>query len=159
MFASANAQFISGFDDYLIQLAVALAMFVIGLVSYVLLTPHKELALIRDGNPSAAVAFGGVVIGLAIPIGACLAHSLSVMDLVIWGMVTLLIQLIAFRVTDMFLHGLPRRIAEGDVAAALMVMSVKVGVALILAGAVSDPALDSIRSDALDGLMRATALG
>jgi len=29
----------------------------------------------------------------------------------------------------------PRRIAEGDVAAALMVMSVKLGVALILAGA------------------------
>jgi putative membrane protein len=159
MFASANEQFISGFDDYLIQLAVALAIFVIGLVAYVLLTPHKELALIRDGNPSAAVAFGGVVVGIAIPLGACLAHSFSVMDLVIWGVVTLLIQLIAFRVTDMLLHGLPRRIAEGDVAAALMVMSVKLGVALILAGAVSDPALNMFRSSALDGLMRATALG
>jgi putative membrane protein len=159
MFASANEQFISGFDDYLIQLAVALAMFVVGLVSYVLLTPHKELALIRDGNASAAVAFGGVVVGIAIPLGACLAHSFGVMDLVIWGVVTLLIQLIAFRVTDLILHGLPRRIAEGDVAAALMVMSVKLGVALILAGAVSDPALNMFRSAALENLMRTIALG
>ena len=159
MFSSANEQFISGFDDYLLQLAVALAMFVIGLVAYVLLTPHKELALIRDGNPSAAVAFGGVVIGIAIPLGACLAHSFDVMDLLIWGVVTLLIQLIAFRVTDMFLHGLPRRIAEGDVAAALMVMSVKIGVALILAGAVSDPSLNMFRAATLYDAMHALALG
>ncbi|HVY03283.1 MAG TPA: DUF350 domain-containing protein [Caulobacterales bacterium] len=155
MFSSAHDQFISGFDDYLVQLGVALAMFVMGLVAYVLLTPHKELALIREGNPSAAVAFGGVVVGLAIPLGACLSHSFSVMDLVIWGVVTLLIQLIAFRVTDMILHGLPRRIAEGDVAAALMVMSVKLGVAIILSGAVTDPALSNFRTTALDSFLRA----
>jgi putative membrane protein len=146
MFSAANEQFISGFDDYLIQLSVALAMFVIGLVAYVLLTPHKELALIREGNASAAVAFGGVVVGIAIPLGACLAHSFSVMELVIWGVVTLLLQLIVFRLTDLFLHGLPRRIAEGDVAAALMVMSVKLAVAIILSGAVADPALNMFRS-------------
>lgn len=155
MFSSAaHDQFISGFDDYLVQLAVALAMFVMGLVAYVLLTPHKELALIREGNPSAAVAFGGVVIGLAIPLSACLSHSFGIMDLVIWGVVTLLIQLIAFRVTDMILHGLPRRIAEGDVAAALMVMSVKLGVAIILSGAVTDPALSNFRTAMLEHLLR-----
>ena len=142
---AAIQSFVSGFDDFLIQLGVALAMFLGALVVYVLLTPHKELALIRNGNPSAAVAFGGVVVGLAIPLGSCLAHSFSVTELVIWGVVTLLIQLIAFRITDAFLHGLPRRIAEGDVAAALMVMSVKIGVALILAGAVADPSLNMFR--------------
>lgn len=146
MFSAANEQFISGFDDYLIQLGVALTMFFLGLVAYVLLTPHKELRLIREGNPSAAVAFGGVVIGLAIPLGACLGHSFSVMELVIWGIVTLLLQLIVFRVVDLFLHGLPARIADGDVAAALMVMSVKLGVAIILAGAVADPAINMFRS-------------
>jgi uncharacterized membrane protein YjfL (UPF0719 family) len=36
---------------------------------------------------------------------------------------------------------LPRRIAEGDVAAAIMLMSVKLGVGLIIAGAISDPGL------------------
>lgn len=142
---SAVQSFVSGFDDFLIQLGVALGMFVGALIVYVLLTPHKELALIRDGNPSAAVAFGGVVIGLAIPLGSCLSHSFGVMDLAIWGVVTLLVQLIAFRITDAFLHGLPRRIAEGDVAAALMVMSIKLGVAIILAGAVADPSLNMFR--------------
>ncbi len=139
--------FISGFDDFLIQLGVALGLFIVALMTYVVLTPHKELDLIREGNPSAAVALGGVVVGLAIPLGACLAHSFGVIDLVIWGVVILLLQLIAFRITDMILHGLPVRIAEGDVAAAIMVMSIKVAVGLILAGAVADPSLNMFRAN------------
>jgi putative membrane protein len=126
-------------------LGVALGLFVASLIIYVIMTPHKELALIRAGNPSASLAFGGVVVGLAIPLGSCLAHSFGVWDLLIWGVVTLLIQLLAFRFADMFLRGLPRRIAEGDVAAAVFLMSVKIGLALILSGAVADPNVSMIR--------------
>ncbi len=138
--------FVAGFPDFMIQLGAALGLFIVSLIVYVLMTPHKELALIRAGNPSAALAFGGVVVGLAIPLGSCLEHAFGLMDLVIWGIVTLLIQLIAFRATDIFLRGLPRRIAEGDVAAAIFLMSVKIGIALILSGAVSDPALSLFRA-------------
>lgn len=138
--------FVAGFPDFMIQLGAALGLFIVSLIVYVLMTPHKELALIRAGNPSAALAFGGVVVGLAIPLGSCLEHAFGLMDLVIWGIVMLLIQLIAFRATDIFLRGLPRRIAEGDVAAAIFLMSVKIGIALILSGAVSDPALSLFRA-------------
>lgn len=133
--------FVSGFPQFIVQLAIALGLFVASLIVYVILTPHKEMALIRAGNPSAALAFGGVVVGLAIPLGACLAHSLGIIDLAIWGIVTLLLQILAFRFADIFLRHLPRRIAEGDVAAAVFLMSIKIGLALIIAGAVADPAL------------------
>jgi putative membrane protein len=131
--------FVAGFPDFIIQLGTALGLFIVSLMIYVIMTPHKELALIRAGNPSAALAFAGVVIGLAIPLGSCLAYAFGLLDLVIWGVITLLLQLIAFRFTDMFLRGLPRRIAEGDVAAAVFLMSVKIGVALIISGALADP--------------------
>ena len=137
--------FVSGFPDFIVQLAAALGLFVASLIIYVLMTPHKELDLIRAGNPSASLAFGGVIVGLAIPLGSCLAHAFGLWDLVIWGVVTLLIQLLAFRFADMFLRGLPRRIAEGDVAAAVFLMSVKIGLALILSGAVADPNVSMIR--------------
>lgn len=142
--APVNA-FVAGFPDFIIQLGVALVLFVLSLMIYVLMTPHKELALIRAGNPSAALAFAGVVVGLAIPLGACLAHAFGTFDLLIWGVVILLLQLIAFRFADMFLRHLPRRIAEGDVAAAVFLLSVKIGLALILSGAVSDPSLQLFR--------------
>jgi len=131
--------FVAGFPNFIIQLGVALGLFVASLIIYVLMTPHKEFALIRAGNPSAALAFGGVVVGLAIPLGSCLAYAFGLWDLVIWGVITLLLQLLAFRFADMFLRGLPRRIAEGDVAAAVFLMSVKIGIALIVSGAIADP--------------------
>ena len=52
--------FVAGFPDFIIQLGVALGLFIASLIIYVLMTPHKELALIRAGNPSASLAFGGV---------------------------------------------------------------------------------------------------
>jgi putative membrane protein len=137
--------FVAGFPDFIIQFGVALGLFIASLIIYVLMTPHKELALIRAGNPSASLAFGGVVVGLAIPLGNCLAHAFGVWDLLIWGVVTLLLQLLAFRFADIFLRGLPRRIAEGDVAAAVFLMSVKIGLAIILSGAVADPNVAMMR--------------
>ncbi|MBL8546044.1 MAG: DUF350 domain-containing protein [Hyphomonadaceae bacterium] len=138
--------FVAGFPDFIIQLGVALGLFVASLVIYTVMTPHKELALIRAGNPSAALAYGGVIVGLGIPLGSCLAHSFGLFDLLIWGVVTLLIQLLAFRFADIFLRGLPRRIAEGDVAAAIFLMSIKIGLALIMAGAVADPNVQLFRA-------------
>lgn len=137
--------FVAGFPDFIIQLGVALGLFVASLIIYTIMTPHKELALIRAGNPSASLAYGGVIVGLAIPLGSCLAHSFGLFDLLIWGIVTLLIQLLAFRFADIFLRGLPRRIAEGDVAAAIFLMSIKIGLALIMAGAVADPNVQLFR--------------
>ena len=142
--APVNA-FVSGFPDFLIQLGVALGLFIASLIIYVLMTPHRELELIRAGNPSASLAFAGVIVGLAIPLGSCLAHSFGMWDLLIWGVVTLLIQLLAFRFADIFLRNLPRRIAEGDVAAAVFLMSIKIGLALILSGAVADPNVTMFR--------------
>jgi putative membrane protein len=142
--ASLNS-FVAGFPDFIIQLAAALGLFVASLVIYVIMTPHKELALIRAGNPSAALAFGGVVVGLAIPLGTCLAYAFSVWDLLLWGVVTLLLQLLAFRFADIFLRHLPRRIAEGDVAAAVFLMAIKIGLALIISGAIADPSMSTMR--------------
>lgn len=140
-FATSINAFVSGFPQFILQLGVALALFVASLFVYVLMTPHKELDLIRARNASAALAFGGVVVGLAIPLGACLAHALGVWDLALWGLVTLILQILAFRFADIFLRHLPRRIAEDDVAAAVFLMSIKIGLALIIAGALADPAM------------------
>lgn len=144
-FSAPVSSFVSGFPDFIIQLGVALGLFIASLTIYVILTPHKELELIRAGNPSAALAFGGVVVGFAIPLGSCLEHAMGIWDLIIWGIVILLLQVLAFRFADIFLRHLPRRIAEGDVAAAVFLMSVKIGLALILAGAVADPNMALLR--------------
>ena len=127
----------TGFPSLLAQVGVTLLMLLAGAVLYAVLTPWKEISLIRNGNSAAAVAFGGVLAGLAIPLAASLSASNSTIEIVVWGAATVLMQLLAFRLTDMILAGLPERIREGEISAAVLLVSAKLAVALILAAAVT----------------------
>lgn len=138
LLASAEVQaFASGFPALLLHLAVTLGLLVLGAVIYVVLAPWKEIELIREGNGAASVAFAGVLVGLAIPLAVSLTASTSLLEIGLWGAATLVIQLLAFRVVDVLLTGLPQRIREGEVSAAVLLVGAKLGTALILAAALS----------------------
>ncbi|CAM3342290.1 DUF350 domain-containing protein [Asticcacaulis taihuensis] len=129
--------FASGFPITLLHAGVTLLMLLIGATIYSLLTPYKEIHQIREGNSAAAVAYGGVIIGLAIPLAASMAASTSVRDIVLWGGATIVLQLFVFRLVDFLLAGLPTRINEGEVSAAVLLVSAKLAAALVLAAAVA----------------------
>ncbi len=129
--------FARGFPVLIIHLAVTIALLVVGATLYALLTPWKEVALIREGNSAAAVAFAGVLIGLAMPLAISLSVSTSIRDIVIWGVATVVLQLFVFRLVDMLLTGLPQRIREGEVSAAVLLVGAKLATALILGAALA----------------------
>ncbi len=129
--------FARGFPVLMTHLAVTIALLVVGATLYALLTPWKEVALIREGNSAAAVAFAGVLIGLAIPLAISLSVSTSIRDIVIWGVATVVLQLFVFRLVDMLLTGLPQRIREGEVSAAVLLVGAKLATALILGAALA----------------------
>jgi len=127
----------SGFPITLLHVAVALAILVAGAAVYALVTPHREIQLIRDGNAAAALSFGGVLVGIALPLAFALAASTSVVEILLWGVTTIVIQLALFWLVDLVLRGLPERIKRGEVAAAALLVGAKLAVAAILAAAVS----------------------
>ena len=129
--------FATGFPVTLLHAAVTLAVLILGTVLYALLTPHKEVQLIREGNSAASLSLGGVMVGLAIPLAISLTASTSVIEIVIWGCATVAVQLLVFRIMDMLLKGLPQRIQEGEVSAAVMLVGAKLATALIIAAAVA----------------------
>ena len=136
--SSAEVQaFASGFPVMVMHLIVTLLLLAAGATVYALLTPWKEIALIRQGNPAAAVAFAGVLVGLAIPLAVSLSVSTSLSDVAIWGVTTLVLQLLAFRVVDLILTGLPQRIQDGEVSAAVLLVGAKLATALILSAALT----------------------
>ena len=108
-----------------------------GATAYVLLTPHKEIALIRDGNAAAAVSLGGVLVGLSIPLATSLLSSTNLIELGLWGVATVVLQLLVFRLADMVLHGLPRRIQDGEMSAAALLVGAKLATAIVVAAAVA----------------------
>lgn len=129
--------FATGFPITLLHFGVTTLILFLGAALYVLLTPHREITLIREGNAAAAVSLGGVLVGLALPLAVSLNASTSLIDIAIWGVSTVVVQLLVFRIVDLILRGLPQRIQEGEVAAAALLVGAKLATAIVLAAAVA----------------------
>ena len=125
--------FVGGFPQFLLQAGVTLALLITGCIVHVLLTPMKEMKLIREGNISAGISVAAVIVGLAIPMSACLETATSVYNILIWGVVAILLQLLAFRIADLLLRDLPKRIERDEVGSALVLAAIKVSAAMVMA--------------------------
>lgn len=128
---------LSGLPIFLLHLACATLAWLAALALYMWITPHDEFALIRAGNDAAAISLGGAAIGLAIPLALCLAGSVNVWDIMIWGSVTLILQLIAFRFVDYLLGSLSSRIEANERSAAIFLAMMKAAIACLTAAAVA----------------------
>lgn len=136
--------FDAAFPRFLMSTGMAGGMLLVAATVYVLLTPWKELALVREGNTAAGVALGGAIAGLAIPIASTLASSVSLAELAIWGAIALLMQLITYRVVDLLLRDIPGRLTRDEMGAAAVLTAAKLSTALILAAGLWDPVLQRI---------------
>ena len=129
--------FLAGFPVLMLHSSVTLAILVVGVFVYVKITPYDEIALIKAGKTAAAVSLSGAIIGFAVPLAFAMASSITVYEILIWGPVTLLLQLVAYRITDAVLSDLPKRIVEGEIGPAIFLVSIKIAVAAINAATVT----------------------
>ena len=126
-----------GFPVLILHSSVTLVMLTMGVFLYIKITPYNEIELVRAGNTAAAASLAGTVTGLAFPLAFSMASSVTVWEILIWGPVTLLLQLIAYRLTDLMLKDLPKRIISGEMGSALVLISIKLAVATVNAAAVT----------------------
>ena len=114
---------------FLVYFGVALAFQAVFIALYMAVTPHHEAALIKQGNAAAAISLGGAVLGFTLPLASVIIHSVSLLDMAIWSVVALLVQLAVYRLVDFLLREISRDIEEGNVAAAatLAVASLAIG--------------------------------
>ena len=133
--------FQQSFPTFIFMTAIAGVLLLAASTVYILLTPWRELALVRGGNGSAGLALAGAIVGLAIPIASCLASSLGPFDLLLWGGVALILQLLTYRIIDMILRDIPKRIEADEAGAAIVLIASKVSVAMLLAAGLWDPEL------------------
>lgn len=120
----------AGFDDFLVYLAVALVLLGLFIAIYIRVTPYREIALIREGNMAAAFSLSGSILGFVIPLASAVEHSVSLVDMAIWGLIAMLIQLGAFVAVKLVIPDIGRGIPENKTAQGFFLgaMSVAVGV-------------------------------
>jgi putative membrane protein len=124
------AELLKGLPSFLLYLAVGFALLAVFVTVYTWVTPLDELRLIRAGNVAACLSLGGAVIGFLFPLGMVIAHHAKIANVVLWGVVALIVQLLSFFAARLLVPGLPKSIEEGKVAAGAFagIMALAIGI-------------------------------
>ena len=128
------------FISFLSFFFTALALVIVFLYLYAVVTPYDDYKLIfEDNNIAAALGFGGAIVGVSIPLYSALVNSVSYIDFAIWGVVAIFIQLIfAFIVTRLGgKYSFKTKISDGVVAVGILMAFLSISIGLLNAGSMS----------------------
>lgn len=122
---------------FVAYLALGILYFFAFVVTYIWITPQREMALIRDGNLAAAISLGGAAIGFVQPLASAIAHSVNLVDLAVWGLVAWVVQLLTHFALRLVVRDLRGQIENDVRSVALFVAVVAVCVGAINAAAMT----------------------
>lgn len=128
---------LSGLPVLLLHIVATLLLLGAGVWIYEKVTPYREIELIRAGNVTAAVTFAGAILGIAIPLAFAMNASLGLLDLLVWGTVTVILQALAYLACDLMLKDLRKHVETNTLAAGVVIMAVKLAVGAVIAAAVA----------------------
>jgi putative membrane protein len=115
---------LTGLPNFFLYAAIGVALSFIFTVIYIRITGHDEIALIREGNASAALALGSSIVGFAMPLSKAIAQASSVPDCVLWGAVALIVQLLAYGLARTLIPNLSDKIAKNTMATAIILAAI-----------------------------------
>jgi putative membrane protein len=127
----------AGFDDFLVYLAVSLVLLAVFVVLYIRVTPYREIALIREGNMAASFSLSGALLGFIVPLASAVQHSVGLVDMAIWGLIAMGVQIAAFVAVKLLIPSITQDIAAGKGAQGFFLGTLSLGVGLLNAACMS----------------------
>lgn len=122
---------LSGFDEFLVYAGLSIAFLYTYMIIYQWITPYDELKLIKDGNVAAAISMSGSVLGFTVPLAAAISHSVHPWDMMLWGVIAALVQLLVYVAVRFTLLNVSRRIADGQVATGIVLGAISVSAGIL----------------------------
>ena len=122
---------LSGLDEFLAYFAASLGLLAACVAIYVRITPYAEIQLIRDGNVAAAASLSGAVLGFAVPLASAVLSSANFFDMLMWGVIALAAQLIAYLLVRLLIPHLSADIPAGKVAPGVFLGAVSVAIGIL----------------------------
>ena len=105
--------------EFLMFFGVAAVLVIIFVGVYSTVTRHNELKLIKEKSTAAAIAFSGSLIGFALPLASALENSVTIIELMLWGVVALIVQIVIYLLVRLPMPRISERITENEVAAGI----------------------------------------
>lgn len=122
--------------NFLLYVAVSFGLLIIGLFLMEVTTKVKEFSLIAKGNRAASYVLGGRLLGLAIVLYSTAAHSVSLMDMALWGAIGVLAQIVVFYLAELCTprFNINQSIEEDNQAVGLFLMFLSISIGVVIAG-------------------------
>jgi putative membrane protein len=111
--------FLASLSEFLIYFVAAAVLAILFVVIYTRVTRHNELALIKKNSTAAAVAFSGSLIGFALPLASTMINSVTVVEMMLWGVVALIVQVLVYLLIRLPMPRISERIEADEVAAGI----------------------------------------
>ncbi|WP_299946391.1 DUF350 domain-containing protein [uncultured Microbulbifer sp.] len=130
---------LTGIVHFAAYFGLSLLFLIVFKFLYTMVTPHDEWKLIReDKNASAAIGFGGAILGFAIAVAGAASNSVTLIDFATWAAVALIAQLLAFAIIRFgFMPRIVERIEEGEISAGIMLAATTISVGVLNAACMS----------------------
>jgi putative membrane protein len=135
--STAAFESLAGLPYFLAYFGLSLLLLTACLAAYVAITPYPEIRLIREGNGAAAATLSGVLIGFALPLASAVAHSVSLLDMLLWAVIALVIQLLAYAAVRLAVPKIVQHVREGQVASGVFLGAVAVSVGILNAASMT----------------------
>ena len=128
---------LSGSGAFAETFAVSLVLLAVFATLYSLITLHREMAMIRAGNKTAALSFGGAIIGFVIPVAKAASQSTDLVDLTVWSAFAFVAQCLGYFAAVMLIPHLRKSIEDDHVASGIMLTALSVAIGMLNAAAMS----------------------
>lgn len=122
---------IQTFTAFFTYFAIAVVLTLLFIKIYVKITPYNEFSLIKQGLIAPAISLSGSLLGFVIALSSVIKNSISLLDMVIWGVLALIIQLLAFLAVKLFLPTLTEGISNNNIAKSLFLAAVSLSFGLL----------------------------
>ncbi|MGL6000578.1 MAG: DUF350 domain-containing protein [Plesiomonas sp.] len=124
---------LSGLGSFALYFFASLFMLMLFKWVYVKITPYDEWRLVKEEkNVAAAITLSGAFIGYSLAIASAASNSVSVFDFIVWGIVAMLAQVIAFLIVRFgFMPSFAERITNNETGAAILMASMSISVGLL----------------------------
>lgn len=127
-----------GFPQFLAYFVMGLVFMAIFMWLYTKLTPHDELALVRQNNATAALIWVGALIGYSLPMASAMRDSFAIEEFMVWGVIAGVTQLAVFFGYKQFFPRMHERIENNELATGINLAGVAIAVGILNAAAVAE---------------------
>lgn len=123
--------YLTGLPLFAAYFGLGLLLLALFVFVYIRITPYREIALIRAGNVAAAASLGGSIIGFVLPVASSIENSVSLIDMLLWSLVALVVQLIAFVIARAMVPAISKNVEEGQVASGVFLGAIAIALGLL----------------------------